>query len=79
MFITYLSPPPSQHFPSVSYDSREKVEYSLDFFPLMKGAVNSNYPLIMTASVLALVPTLLLFFFFQRYIIESMAISGVKG
>lgn len=42
-------------------------------------AVNSNYPLIMTASVMALVPTLLLFFFFQRYIIESMAISGVKG
>lgn len=42
-------------------------------------AVNSNYPLIMTASVLALIPTLLLFFFFQRYIIESMAISGVKG
>lgn len=42
-------------------------------------AVNSNYPLIMTASVLALIPTLLLFFFFQRYIIESLAISGVKG
>ncbi|MCQ2524008.1 MAG: carbohydrate ABC transporter permease [Lachnospiraceae bacterium] len=42
-------------------------------------AVNSNYPLIMTASVLALIPTLLLFFFFQRFIIESMAISGVKG
>lgn len=42
-------------------------------------AVNSNYPLIMTASILALIPTLLLFFFFQRYIIESMAISGVKG
>lgn len=42
-------------------------------------AVNSNYPLIMTASVLALIPTLLLFFFFQRYIIESIAISGVKG
>lgn len=42
-------------------------------------AVNSNYPLIMAASVLALIPTLLLFFFFQRYIIESVAISGVKG
>lgn len=42
-------------------------------------AVNSDYPLIMAASVLALLPTLLLFFFFQRYIIESMAVSGVKG
>ncbi len=42
-------------------------------------AVNSNYPLIMAASVIAVIPTLLLFFFFQRYIIESLAISGVKG
>ena len=42
-------------------------------------AVNSDYPLIMAASVLAILPTLQLFFFFQRYIIESMAISGVKG
>ena len=42
-------------------------------------AVNSDYPLSMAASVLSILPTLLLFFFFQRYIIESVAISGVKG
>ena len=42
-------------------------------------AVNSDYPLIMAASVLSILPTLLLFFFFQRYIIESVASSGVKG
>jgi multiple sugar transport system permease protein len=42
-------------------------------------AVNSDYPLIMAASVLAILPTLILFFIFQRYIIESMALSGVKG
>ena len=42
-------------------------------------AVNSDYPLIMAASVLSILPTLILFFIFQRYIIESMAISGVKG
>ncbi len=42
-------------------------------------AVNSDYPLIMAASVLSILPTLLLFFFFQRYIIESMAVSGIKG
>lgn len=42
-------------------------------------AVNSDYPLIMAASVLSMIPTLALFFFFQRYIIESMALSGVKG
>lgn len=42
-------------------------------------AVNSDYPLIMAASVLAIMPTLLLFFFFQRYIIKSLAITGIKG
>lgn len=42
-------------------------------------AVNSDYPLIMAASVLSIIPTLGLFFFFQRYIIESLAVSGVKG
>ncbi len=42
-------------------------------------AVNSDYPLIMAASVLAMLPTLILFFIFQRYIIESLAVSGVKG
>lgn len=42
-------------------------------------AVNSDYPLIMAASVLSICPTLILFFFFQRYIIESMAVSGIKG
>lgn len=42
-------------------------------------AVQTNYPLIMAASVISVIPTLILFFIFQRFIIESMAISGVKG
>lgn len=41
-------------------------------------AIQSDYALIMAASVIALLPTLLLFFFFQRVIIESVAISGIK-
>lgn len=42
-------------------------------------AVQSDYPLIMAASVISVVPTLMLFFFFQRFIIESMAVTGIKG
>ena len=42
-------------------------------------AVQSDYALIMAASVIAMIPTLLLFFFFQRYIIESVAITGMKS
>ncbi|MBQ7506826.1 MAG: carbohydrate ABC transporter permease [Lachnospiraceae bacterium] len=41
-------------------------------------AIQSDYALIMAASVIALLPTLVLFFIFQRMIIESIAISGIK-
>lgn len=41
-------------------------------------AIQSDYALIMAASVISMLPTLLLFFLFQRVIIESVAISGIK-
>ena len=41
-------------------------------------AIQSDYALIMAASVIAMLPTLILFFFFQKVIVESIAISGVK-
>ncbi len=42
-------------------------------------AIQSDYPLIMAASVVALLPMLIVFMIFQKQIIESIAISGVKG
>jgi multiple sugar transport system permease protein len=42
-------------------------------------AIQSDYPLIMAASVVALLPMLIVFIVFQKQIIESIAISGVKG
>lgn len=41
-------------------------------------AIQSDYALIMAASVIAMLPTLVLFFLFQRMIVESVAISGIK-
>jgi len=41
-------------------------------------AIQSDYALIMAASVIAMIPTLVLFFLFQRVIVESIAISGIK-
>ncbi len=41
-------------------------------------AIQSDYALIMAASVIAMLPTLVLFFAFQRVIVESVAISGIK-
>jgi multiple sugar transport system permease protein len=42
-------------------------------------AIQSDYPLIMAASVVSLLPMLIVFIVFQKQIIESVAISGVKG
>ncbi|MCA0755975.1 carbohydrate ABC transporter permease [Paenibacillus sp. N4] len=39
----------------------------------------SDYPMIMAAAVIAMIPVILVFFFCQRYFIESLAISGIKG
>lgn len=41
-------------------------------------AIQSDYALIMAASVIAMIPTVVLFFCFQKVIIESVAISGIK-
>jgi multiple sugar transport system permease protein len=42
-------------------------------------AIQTDYPLIMAASIVALLPVLITFLIFQKQIIESVAISGVKG
>ncbi|AIQ45929.1 sugar ABC transporter permease [Paenibacillus sp. FSL R7-0273] len=42
-------------------------------------AIQTDYPLIMAASIIALLPMLIIFLIFQKQIIESVAISGVKG
>ncbi|ADL51000.1 carbohydrate ABC transporter permease [Clostridium cellulovorans] len=42
-------------------------------------AIQTDYPLIMAASVVAMIPMLVVFMVFQRQIVESVAISGVKG
>ncbi|GIP26402.1 sugar ABC transporter permease [Paenibacillus sp. J23TS9] len=39
----------------------------------------SNYPSLMAASIIALLPVVIVFFFAQRYFIESLAITGIKG
>lgn len=40
---------------------------------------SSNYALIMAAATVALIPVLVLFVFLQRYFVEGVATSGLKG
>ncbi|GAB3097216.1 carbohydrate ABC transporter permease [Isoptericola nanjingensis] len=42
-------------------------------------ATQRDYPLIMAASVVAVLPILVVFLIFQRQIIESVALTGTKG
>ena len=48
----------------------------------MRGCISefgSEYGLIMAASVLSLIPVLIVFLSLQKYFVEGVAASGVKG
>jgi multiple sugar transport system permease protein len=45
----------------------------------LKGAYNIDYPVIMAAATIASIPVLILYIFVQRYVIEGVATSGLKG
>lgn len=46
---------------------------------LFKGHFTTNYEVLMAASVVVVTPTILLFFFLQRYFIEGIQLTGLKG
>ena len=46
---------------------------------ILQGAYNTNYAVIMAGGVVASIPVLILFAFAQRYIIEGVSRSGLKG
>ncbi len=43
------------------------------------GQHSTNYTQLMAGSVIALVPVLVLFIFNQRYFVEGIKLSGIKG
>lgn len=51
--------------------------------PLMLARLNSQYAtqwtLLMAGSVIAVMPVIIMFLFLQRYFVESVAITGIKG
>ena len=54
------------------------VPVALSFFRLAGGLV-TNWPPLMAMVVLATIPVFVLYLFFQRYFVEGIAASGVKG
>jgi len=45
----------------------------------LQNAYTTDYPVIMAGGVLASIPVIVLFTFAQRYVIEGVARSGIKG
>ncbi|HEY7025566.1 MAG TPA: carbohydrate ABC transporter permease [Candidatus Limnocylindrales bacterium] len=58
--------------------SHYTLPIGLTFFKL-SGGFGVNWPPLMAAVVIATVPILLVYVFFQRYFVEGIAASGVKG
>lgn len=56
--------------------SEYTIPIALTFF---RNIYQTQWPVLMAASVLAIVPVLLLFVAFQRYFVAGVASSGVKG
>jgi len=44
-----------------------------------KGLHGTEYNLMMAASVAVLIPIIIIFFFSQKYFVEGVVTSGVKG
>jgi ABC-type glycerol-3-phosphate transport system permease component len=46
---------------------------------LFEGHMTNNMQALMAASILGVLPTIILFFFAQRYFVQGIVVSGVKG
>lgn len=46
---------------------------------LFQGQMANNMQVLMAASLMAILPTLVVFFFAQRYFVQGIVVSGVKG
>ena len=64
--------------PLIYLNSPEKYTLQL-VLASFQGFYNAEWTLIMAGSVLALIPTVLLFFFAQRYFVEGITMTGMKG
>jgi multiple sugar transport system permease protein len=64
--------------PLIYINSPEKMPlaYALQLF---QGAHSAEYGLLMAASTLVMLPVLIVFFFTQRYFIQGITLTGIKG
>ena len=66
--------------PLIYLDSEENytIQLALRLLSSMSEAT-SEYPMIMAGAVISCLPLLILYICFQRYFVDSMVVSGLKG
>ena len=65
-------------YPLIYLQSKEKYTVSIGL-QQFNSVYSRNLPGLMAASTVALVPSILIFFFAQRIFIQGVVISGIKG
>jgi len=76
--ISFLSNWNDFIFPIYVLFSAERMTLPVGLSKL-QGAYTIDYPVIMAGAAMASIPVLLLYTFVQRYVIEGVASSGIKG
>ena len=66
--------------PSIYINTPERmtIQTVINLF-IATYAIQTDFPLIMAASIMSMLPIIIIFIIFQKWIIESIAITGVKG
>lgn len=64
--------------PLIYLNSPEKYTVSIGL-RMFQDTFGGNFELVMAASLIHILPTILIFFFAQRYFVQGIAISGLKG
>ncbi|RNA66645.1 carbohydrate ABC transporter permease [Alteribacter keqinensis] len=64
--------------PLIYLNTMEKFTVQLGL-AMFQGMFQTEWSLLMAASIVALLPVLLIFFMFQKYFIEGIKLSGIKG
>ncbi len=58
----------------------DEMKYTLSLgLQLFQGSYSAQWQLLMAASVLVLLPAMIVFFFGQKHILEGIATTGIKG
>ena len=65
--------------PLIYLDSEQNYTVQLALRVLTYSEHTSEYPMIMAGAVISCLPLLVLYVCFQRYFVDSMVVSGIKG